>query len=71
VASALGFGVAYYFDMENGALRRKRLHQAARRTFRQINGALAPEAVDPPVFTPILREHRDPHSVAARAGAAR
>ena len=30
VASALGFGVAYYFDAENGALRRKRLQHALR-----------------------------------------
>ena len=71
VASALGFGLAYYFDSQNGAVRRKRLHLAARRTFQQINGALAPEAADPPVFTPILREQPRPRPAAARVGVAR
>jgi hypothetical protein len=70
VASALGFGLAYYFDSQNGAERRQRLHQAARRTFRHINGALTPEAVDPPVFSPILREQSGTRP-APRVGVAR
>jgi len=36
VASALGFGVAYYFDAENGGLRRKRLHRRAEQTPRSV-----------------------------------
>lgn len=56
VVSALGFGVAYYFDTENGALRRKRLHQLLQRTARSIDSVLAPEAGDPPpTFSPMLR----------------
>jgi hypothetical protein len=59
VVSALGFGVAYYFDMENGAARRKKLHDLLRRTVRNIESGLDPEVDDaPPVFPPVLRTHR-------------
>jgi hypothetical protein len=54
-ASALGFGVAYYFDPENGALRRKRLHQWLRRVAQRVDAALAPEAEDPPPELPSIR----------------
>ncbi len=55
MVSALGFGVAYYFDTENGALRRKRLHQMVQRTVGNIEAARAPDVVDaPPVFDPVL-----------------
>lgn len=58
VVSALGFGLAYYFDTENGELRRKQLHQMAQRAFRTLNVALAPDVEDaPPDFTPVLRTH--------------
>jgi hypothetical protein len=57
VASALGFGMAYAFDTENGQ-RRKRLQHVARCAFHQINGALAPDIAHPPVFPPAaLRVH--------------
>ncbi len=56
VASALGFGVAYYFDTENGALRRKRLHQAVQRTVGKVDAVRASDVGDtPPVFDPMLR----------------
>ena len=57
VVSALGFGVAYYFDTENGDQRRKRLVEALKRTAQGIDSALVPdEAGNPPrVFTPMLR----------------
>jgi hypothetical protein len=71
VASALGFGLAYYFDTQNGALRRKRLHQSAQRTIHQINAALAPEATDPPDFSPILREQTETRPATVRVGVAR
>lgn len=59
VVSALGFGVAYYFDTENGAERRKKLHGLLRRTVHNIESGLAPEVDDPPpVFPPVLRTHR-------------
>ena len=59
VVSALGFGVAYYFDTENGALRRKRLHQMVQRTVGNIEAARAPDVVDaPPVFDPVLHALR-------------
>ncbi len=58
VVSILGFGVAYYFDTENGELRRKRLHQLAHKAFRAVNDRLASDVTDPPpVFYPILRTH--------------
>jgi hypothetical protein len=59
VVSALGFGMAYYFDIENGELRRKHLQQTVQRTVRALSDAMAPEAGDgPPVFHPVLRSHR-------------
>jgi hypothetical protein len=58
VVSALGFGLAYYFDTENGEFRRKQLHQRAQRALRTLNGALAHDVEDaPPVFPPVLRTH--------------
>ncbi len=56
LVSALGFGVAYYFDTENGDRRRKRLYGALQHAARSIDSVLAPEAGDPPpMFTPLLR----------------
>jgi hypothetical protein len=56
LVSALGFGVAYYFDTENGERRRKRLYEALQHAARSIDSVWAPEAGDPPpVFTPLLR----------------
>jgi hypothetical protein len=56
VASALGFGVAYYFDIDNGEARRKRLQQWLRRTSRRFESVYDSEAGDPPpVFSPMLR----------------
>jgi hypothetical protein len=59
VATALGFGVAYYFDTENGALRRKRLHQMVQRTVGDIDAVRASDVVDAlPVFHPVLHALR-------------
>jgi hypothetical protein len=56
VVSGLGFGLAYYFDVENGSARREHLRRTLRRTAVTIDSVLAPEVVDPPpVFTPLLR----------------
>ncbi len=56
MASVLGFGVAYYFDTENGALRRTWLRQLLQRTARSVDSVMAPEAGDPPPsFSPMLR----------------
>lgn len=56
--SILGFGVAYYFDTENGELRRKRLRRMAQQAFGAINDRFAPDVSDPPpVFHPVLRTH--------------
>jgi hypothetical protein len=56
LVSALGFGVAYYLDTENGEARRKRLQQWLRRTSRRFESVLDSEAGDPPpVFPPVLR----------------
>ena len=64
VVSALGFGAAYYFDTENGSVRRKRLHQMVQRTVHNIESSMAPDAGDlSPVFPPVLRSHgTDPHA---------
>ena len=62
VACALGFGVAYYFDPENGALRRKRLHRLLQRVAQRVDAALAPEAGDPPPDLPAIRRALRPES---------
>ena len=75
VASALGFGMAYYFDAESGAERRKRLHQIVQHAVRDINARLTPDVGDAPVvFHPVLRGHRvqgDVPSAGTRVGAVR
>src|ERR1700761_3529606 len=59
VVSALGFALAYYFDPENGELRRKQLHQTVQRAFRTLNEAAVSNAGDPPpVFPSLLRPPR-------------
>jgi hypothetical protein len=56
LVSALGFGVAYYLDIENGEARRKRLQLWLRRTSRRLESVFDSEAGDPPpVFSPSLR----------------
>jgi len=66
LVSALGFGVAYYFDTENGAQRRQHLYEALERTARSIDSVLASEAGDPPpIFTPVLRVLKADHRPAA------
>lgn len=58
VASALGFAMAYYFDMEKGAERRHQLLLTAQRGFDQIREARAAKVADPaPVPHPGLRVH--------------
>lgn len=69
VVSALGFGVAYYFDMENGDVRRKRLRQTMQRTLHNVDSALSSDLGDPPpVFQPV---HTLGSEGRARPGAAR
>jgi len=41
VGSALGFAVAYYFDAENGDLRRKRLYHGGLRARHAVHERLA------------------------------
>jgi len=48
LVSALGFGVAYYFDTENGEARRQRLVKSLRRSPHGLDFALTSEAEDPP-----------------------
>ena len=56
LALALGFGVAFYLDTENGDARRKQLWYWLRRTSRRLEGVIDSEAGDPPpVFYPALR----------------
>jgi hypothetical protein len=56
LVSGFGFGLAYYFDSENGAARREQLRGVLRRTALTIDSVWAPETGDPPpVFTPLLR----------------
>jgi hypothetical protein len=75
VVSALGFGVAYYFDRENGGLRRKRLRQMVEQTIGNVDAVRATEMGDaPPVFHPVLHalrsdgraRHRTEHVEAVR-----
>ena len=72
MASALGFGAAYYFDAENGGLRRKRLHRTVDQAARSISARLVPPVGEPPVvFHPLLRSRHDegagPQRIEARA----
>ncbi len=54
VVSALGFGVAYYFDTENGGLRRKRLHETLHRVVADIDSArTSGDRGLSPVFRPV------------------
>jgi hypothetical protein len=56
VVSALGFGLAYYLDAENGADRRRQLRGLLRRSATAVDSMFAPEVGDPPaVFHPLLR----------------
>ena len=53
---ALGFGVAYYLDTENGEGRRKQLQHWLRRTSRRLESIIDFGAEDPPpVFSPVLQ----------------
>ncbi len=62
LVSALGFGVAYYFDTENGERRRTRLYEMLQRAARSIDSVSAPEAGDPPpTFSPLLRTLKADH----------
>jgi hypothetical protein len=64
VASALGFGVAYYFDAQNGGLRRKRLEHKVQAVVGRLNARMTPDVDDPPVvFHPVFRSHRMPATV--------
>ena len=59
MAFALGFGVAHYFDVENGRLRRKRLQQTVQRTFGNLDAVRASGVADtPPVIDPVLHALR-------------
>jgi hypothetical protein len=56
VVSALGFGLAYYLDAENGVERRQHLRGFLRRGAATVDAVFAPEAGDPPAeFRPLLR----------------
>ncbi len=48
LVSALGFGVAYYLDTENGEVRRQRLFRSLRRSAHRLDSALTSGAEDPP-----------------------
>jgi hypothetical protein len=56
VVSTLGFAIAYYFDTENGGLRRQRLRQKVQGLLRTLHDGLPPDAADDPpaVFHPLL-----------------
>jgi hypothetical protein len=73
VASALGFSLAYYFDPENGGLRRKHLQHTVRGFFGEINDALAPDIADPAFVPSVLRADpgTGPRPVADSVAAAR
>ncbi len=54
VVAAIGSGMAYSFDSENSACRRKELHRTVHRVTRNGNAGMGPDAVDPPtVFRPV------------------
>jgi hypothetical protein len=68
VVSALGFAMAYYFDIENGEVRRKQLRQMAQRAFHTLHDGLAADVEDAaPVFPSVLRSH-DPGGLTRHPG---
>jgi hypothetical protein len=71
LASALGFGVAYYLDAENGELRRRKAQQWLGRTARRLDSVFDSEAGDPPpVFHPTLRGLTEHHRAGRTVGSA-
>jgi hypothetical protein len=54
LVSTLGFGLAYYFDTENGERRRAHLYGALAHAVRSIDSKLAPEAGEPPRVLTLL-----------------
>ena len=71
LVSALGFGMAYYFDTEDGAARRKQLQHWLQQTARTVDSVLTSEVGDPPpVFSPVRRGLRALESDAAAPGPA-
>jgi hypothetical protein len=65
LATALGFGLAYYFDTENGSARRQKLRRQLRRVTDRIDAVLAADPVPadiPPVFYPLLRSQPQFHT---------
>ena len=67
LVSALGFGVAYYFDPENGGARRKQLQQSLRRATGHFDSVSSEVGDPPPVFDPLLRGLRVPGSASRPA----
>ena len=57
VASALGFGMAYYFDVGDGGERRQRLHHLARRAARDLSARWRPMSGSARGVRPVLRGH--------------
>jgi hypothetical protein len=56
LASAFGFGVAYYFDTVNGEARRRKAQRWLGRTARRLDSVFDAEAGNPPpVVSPLLR----------------
>ena len=69
LVSALGFGVAYYFDPQSGGARRTRLQLSLRRAARTIDSRLTSDVEDPPpVFDPMPWGLRVPESRSRPAG---
>ena len=66
VVSALGFGVAYYFDVENGGARRAKLRQVLRQSARRVDAALASPVGDPPPDLPRALRGIGNHGPASR-----
>ena len=61
LASTLGFGVAYFFDSENGQARRRKAQQWLGRTARRPDSMFSSEAGDPPPASTPMRWSRAQH----------
>ncbi len=76
VVSALGFGIAYYFDPQNGEPRRRRLVESLETMARRVDRKLSSGGEDPPpLLYPVRQalrmvERREPlHSDRVRVAA--
>jgi hypothetical protein len=67
--SAAGFSVAYFFDPQNGAARRRRLHERVRQAGVAVDQVMSPESMPEQPAPRVTDPSRRPLPFASPAGA--